>query len=112
MQNMTNRIKKDYTPYSTNFLTIFDYPIYYGQIQKSSFAKNSNDVNRHSFCTKHDRLKDPMQNSIHNGVYFVQSISGNFFNTHSEEYARHVMGSSFDHSITDSPQVRNATTVV
>lgn len=53
-----------------------------------------------------------MQNSIHNGVYFVQSISGNFFNTHSEEYVRHTVGSSFDHSIIDCPQVRTATTVV
>ncbi len=53
-----------------------------------------------------------MQNSIHNGVYFVQSISGNFFNTHSEEYVRHTVGSTIDYSNTDRPQVRNATTVV
>jgi hypothetical protein len=53
-----------------------------------------------------------MQNSIHNGVYFVQSISGNFFNTHTEEYARHVMESTIDYSNTDRPQVRTATTVV
>lgn len=84
-----------------------DNPIY-----DMNLTPRHNNVNRHSFCTKHDRLKDPMQNSIHNGVYFVQSISGNFFNTHSEEYVRHSVGSTIDYSNTDRPQVRNATTVV
>lgn len=35
-----------------------------------------------------------------------------FFNTHSEEYVRHTVGSTIDYSNTDRPQVRNATTVV